>query len=137
MPVPLPPAWLWPDACSVLLSFAAIPAEKTAFVWVTSPSLPSLFTRMGVFTFDAPICFADESANANCALPADWSLVWIPVEPSWHLQSPAPYWDWSDACFVSLSFFAIAAEPTAFVCVTSPLVPSLPTRTDRLTFFGA
>jgi hypothetical protein len=37
--------------------------------------------------FLAPFCSAAEKPIASCAFFDDWSDVWIPVDPPWHLQS--------------------------------------------------
>ena len=93
MPVPEPdPAdCVWVVSWSAELRLEARASLSTLFVCQTFPSLPELPTLIGSFVFDAPFCSAAEKPSASCSFFADWSAIWIPVEP-WqpHVQQHAP-----------------------------------------------
>jgi len=68
MPVPpqphVPAAAFWLAFCEVPARLPAIAPESAAFVCETEPSFPSLPTRTGEASFDAPRCQAADAASA-------------------------------------------------------------------------
>src|SRR5262245_31739388 len=101
---------VWSMSWSVSLSLSAFAFDDTSFDWVTSPLSPLLPTRIGLLTFLASFCSADENAAAACRFRFFWSAVWIASPPF-----PRPQWsplpdpiDWSTSWSLSLSFSAVA-----------------------------
>ena len=120
--------------CPVPLRFPAAAIESATFAWFTAPSSPGLWMRTEMFEFDGLTCSVFASALADWSLWATWPAPWEP--PPAHLQSPPPCC-WPAVCSVAFRFPAAATLPAWLLCVTGPLAPSLPMRTEMFSFFGA
>jgi hypothetical protein len=147
-----PSAWIWSPLpasdcvpfCVVDAVLPAFAADSAEFDWVTSPSLPGLWTRTGEAVLPpAPpsqphgdrlpskCCTAADSAAAACSVPLFWPSTWMPVPAQPH---EAAAFDCEPVWFVVAALAAVADEPAVFDCVTLPPLPALFTRTGAASF---
>ena len=129
--VPDPPAELWSAVWPVAFAFAAVALDSTLFDCETEPLSPGLRTRTGMFVLLAPLCVAYDSAFADWLLSASWPIACVPPA-----HPHEPFWVWPADWPVRFAFPAVAFELAVFDCETSPLLPSLRTRTEMFWFAG-
>src|SRR5919106_2733620 len=120
------PDCVWSADWPVRFALPAVASDDAVFSCVTEPPSPSLRTRTGTFSFDAPSWAVSPTAIASCSFSACWPIT----------CSPEPSCVWPAVCSVAFRFPAVAFEVASLVCETSPSSPSLSTRTDVLLFVG-
>jgi hypothetical protein len=112
--------------CETGALFAACADESTSFDWWTLPPEPSLPIRIGLASFDAPLCVAElRAADAWCT-----SDVW-PVN-----CTPDPA-DCVAVCDVGAAFEAAPCDAASFAWETEPAPPVLATAAGSAAFAGA